>query len=158
MSRSRRFLLALVVLLAAPVAHAAVTCTATATTVAFGTYNPMSATAATSTGSISVRCTATGSPETVSLVVSLSTGLSGTYTPRRMFSGANPMDYNLFFSTAYTQIWGDGTAGTFRGTASITPRPGNPATATGTIYGRVPALQNVAAGSYLDSIVMTVTY
>ncbi len=153
-----RMRLALLLLLGAPAAHGAVTCTATATSVAFGTYNPMSATADTSTGTISVRCTATGSPETVSLVVSLSTGLSGSYTPRRMFSGANPMDYNLFFSTAYTQIWGDGTAGTFRGTASITPRPGNPATANGTVYGRVPALQNVAAGSYLDSITMTVTY
>jgi spore coat protein U-like protein len=153
-----RLRLALVLLLGTPAAYGAVTCTATATSVAFGTYNPMSATADTSTGTISVRCTATGSAETVSLVVSLSTGLSGSYTPRRMFSGANPMDYNLFFSTAYTQIWGDGTAGTFRGTASITPRPGNPATANGTVYGRVPALQNVAAGSYVDSITMTVTY
>jgi spore coat protein U-like protein len=153
-----RLRLALALILCAPAAHAAVTCTATATSVAFGTYNPMSATPDTSTGSISVRCTATGSAETVALVVSMSTGLSGTYAPRRMFSGANPMDYNLFFSTAYTQIWGDGTAGTFRGTASITPRPGTPATATGTVYGRVPALQNVAAGSYLDTIIMTVTY
>jgi spore coat protein U-like protein len=155
MNRSR---LALMLLLSAPAAHGAVTCTATATTVAFGTYNPMSATPDTSTGTLSVRCTATGSAQTVSLVVSLSTGLSGTYTPRRMFSGVNPMDYNLFFSTAYTQIWGDGSAGTFRGTATITPRPGNPATANGTVYGRVPALQNVAAGNYLDSIIMTVTY
>jgi spore coat protein U-like protein len=154
----KSFAAMLILLLAGSVARAA-TCTATATSVAFGTYNPVSATPATSTGSIAVTCSVpSGPPETVALTVSLSTGLSLTYLPRRMFSGANPMDYNLFFSTAYTQIWGDGSAGTFRGTATITARPNNPATARGTVYGRVPAQQNVAAGSYLDSIIMTVTY
>jgi spore coat protein U-like protein len=75
-----------------------------------------------------------------------------------MFSGVNTLDYNLYFSTAYTQVWGDGSAGTFRGTATLFVSPGSPATARGTVYGMIPAGQDVAAGTYSDTIVMTVNY
>jgi spore coat protein U domain-containing protein, fimbrial subunit CupE1/2/3/6 len=139
-------------------AEGAVTCTASASSVAFGTYDPLQATPAASTGSITVSCSATGPPATVNVLVSLSTGMSGSYAPRKMFSGANTLNYNLYFNTTYAQIWGDGSAGTFRGAATLFVRPGVPSTARGTVYGMIPAGQDVAAGSYADTIVMTVTY
>jgi spore coat protein U-like protein len=75
-----------------------------------------------------------------------------------MFSGANSLSYNLYFSSAYTQVWGDGSSGTVRGTATLFVSPGAPRTVSGAIYGRAPAAQDVAAGTYADTIVVTVTY
>lgn len=149
-------------LLAAAAAPAAVTvnCTASASSIAFGVYNPLSTTAATSTGSLRVTCSGSGSGSTnVTVGVSLSAGLSGSYATRRMFSGANSLDYNIFWSTAYAQVMGDGSGGSFAGSAGpFTVFAGGTSTATGTMYGRVPAQQDVAPGSYVDTILVTVTY
>jgi spore coat protein U-like protein len=139
-------------------AHGAVSCGASASSVAFGIYDPLQGTPDTSTGNLTVTCSATGSSAFITVFVSLSTGLSGTYSARKMFSGANTLNYNLYGDNTYTQVWGDGTSGTVRGSASVLVAPGSPRTLTGTWYGRVPAAQDVAAGTYADTIVVTVTY
>ena len=65
----------------------------------------------------------------------------------------------MFFDAAYTQIRGDGTGGSQTGGATLSLTPGNPTqTSTSTIYGRIPASQDVAAGAYADTIVVTITY
>ena len=55
--------------------------------------------------------------------VSLSAGLSGSYATRKMFSGVNILNYNIFWSTAYNQIMGDGSGGSFAGSAGPFPWP-----------------------------------
>ena len=143
-------------------AHAATTvnCTASAGGIAFGIYNPLSALANASTGTLRVTCNGSGTGSAnVTVNVSLSAGLSGSYATRRMFSGVNALSYNIFWSTAYNQIVGDGTGGSFAGTAGpfVVPAGGSNL-ATGTFYGRIPASQDVAPGSYSDIITVTVTY
>ncbi|MBS0399089.1 MAG: spore coat protein U domain-containing protein [Proteobacteria bacterium] len=137
-----------------------VSCTTSVSSLAFGIYNPLSPSADTSTGSLSVTCTGQGpGSKSVSVGVALSAGLSGSFATRRMFSGANTLDYNIYWSTAYTQVMGDGSGGSFPGTAGpFTVFGGSSTTVTGTMYGRIPALQDVAPGSYADTIVVTVTY
>ena len=103
-----------------------------------------------------------GQPETVNYTVALSTG-SGTYAARLMFSGTNQLTYNLYTTAARNQVWGDGSAGTqlVGGTISVPGPPGNPTiTASHSVYGRISAPQNVAAGAYITSspIVVTVVY
>jgi len=141
-------------------AEALTSCGVSATGVAFGTYNPLNASAAVTTGSLTVTCTLlSGAATTVSVRVDLGSGLSGSYAARSMLSGANALSYNLFWSTAYTQVWGDGTGGSFYGTASVPLTPSAPTQAvSGTMYARAPAAQDMAAGSYTDTIVVTVTY
>ena len=143
-------------------AQAAVTinCTTSASSIAFGTYNPLSPVSATSTGALRVMCSGSGSGSTnVTVGVTLSAGLSGSYATRKMFSGSNALNYNIYWSTAYSQIMGDGGGGSFAGTAGpFTVIAGGSNTATGTMYGMVPAQQDVAAGSYIDTILVTVTY
>lgn len=148
--------------LMAPVAQAVtiVNCTASASGIAFGIYNPLSAVANASTGSLKVTCNGSGTGSAnVTLTVTLSTGLSGSYATREMFSGVNALNYNIYWSTAYNQIIGDGTGGSFAGTAGpfVVPAGGSNF-ATGTLYGRIPASQDVAPGAYSDVIVVTVTY
>jgi spore coat protein U-like protein len=123
-------------------------CTISTTSVAFGTYNPGSATALDGTGAVNLIC-----PTSVRTgpVVSISTGNSGSYAPRRMNSGTNTLDYNLYTSATRVTVWGNGTAGTARVTA---PR----LTSSTPIYGRIPAGQNVRAGTYTDTLTVTVTF
>jgi spore coat protein U-like protein len=137
-----------------------VNCTASAGGIAFGIYNPLSATATASTGSLRVSCSGSGTGSTsVTVNVSLSTGLSGTYGTRKMFSGSNALNYNIYWSTAYTQVMGDGSGGSFAGSAGpFTVFAGSSTTVTGTMYGLIPASQDVAPGSYLDTITVTVVY
>jgi spore coat protein U-like protein len=146
--------------LASAQAVAVVSCTTAATGPAFGIYSPLSGAPLNSNGNLSVTCTLlSGGTTTVRPTVKLSTGSSGTYMPRQMVNGAQRLSYNLYWSTAYAQIWGDGTGGSFYGIATLVLTPGSPTQqATGVMYGQIPAGQDVGAGAYLDTIVVTVNY
>lgn len=140
--------------------EAAVSCSVSATGPAFGIYNPLSSTPSFANSTVTATCTLlSGGSTTVSLISSYSTGSSGTYAQRRLVSGPNFLAYNLFFDASYTQVRGDGTGGSSTGSATLTLTPSNPTQqANGTIYGRIPAGQDVAPGTYLDTIVVTVSY
>ena len=162
MKLSLAFLAACLSALLAPIAQAATTvnCTASAGGIAFGIYNPLSAVANASTGTLKVTCNGSGTGSAnVTVNVSLSTGLSGSYATRKIFSGVNALNYNIYWSTAYNQIIGDGSGGSFAGSAGpfVVPAGGSNF-ATGTLYGLIPASQDVAPGAYSDVIVVTVTY
>ena len=150
-----------IVSLTCPVpAPALVTCTASTTGVAFGIYNPLNSAPTSSSGGIVVNCTLLSGPAVSNAVnVYLSAGTSGSFAARTMTSGGSALNYNIYFSPAYQQIWGNGTGGSYFGTATLPMSPGAPsATATGTFYGQIPALQDVSPGSYADTIVVTVNY
>jgi spore coat protein U-like protein len=73
-----------------------------------------------------------------------------------MLKGSDALYYNLYIDAARTAVWGDGSGPGQIVTASF---PAVSRTAKiFNIYGRVVALQNVAAGPYRDSIAVTVTY
>jgi len=61
--------------------------------------------------------------------------------------------YNLYLDSTRLTIWGDGTGGT--GTFSGMGTGSDVGT---TVYGRIPAGQNVAVGTYSDLITVTVTF
>ncbi len=76
-----------------------------------------------------------------------------------MLSGANRLDYNIYFDAALTQIRGDGTGGSLTGSGTLTVSRFNRTDSTSSvIYGRIPAGQNAMPGTYADTIVVTVTY
>lgn len=130
-------------------------CSATATGVAFGVYDPFSASPHDATGTLTVNCTFTGTI-TATYEISLSAGNSGAYAARRMTSGTSALTYNLYNSAARNQIWGDGSDQSQKTTGSIIGIISNQQAFT--IYGRIPAGQNVASGLYADTIVATVAY
>ena len=121
-------------------------CTIGTTAVAFGQYDPRSATPDDGVGSVTLNCSAFRSAS-----VSMSTG-SGTYLQRKMTSGTNTLNYNLYTTSTRTIVWGNGTSG-----SSIVPLARN-FTGTITVYGRIPAGQNVRAGTYTDTVTVTVTF
>ena len=160
MSTLRRVVLCIPAWLLPSLATAAASCTVTATGPVFGIYNPLSATANFSNGQVTVTCTLIGGgTTTVSLVSSYSSGASGNFATRSMRSGVNTLNYNLYYDAAYSLIRGDGTGGSQTGSATLALSAGTPTrTATGVIYGRIPAGQDVAAGNYADTITVTITY
>jgi spore coat protein U domain-containing protein, fimbrial subunit CupE1/2/3/6 len=117
----------------------------------FGNYDPYngSPTNSTATNLISVSCNGNGTA-----TVDLNTGSSGTYFPRSMISGTDTLTYNLYTTASLTSVWGDGTGGTvdqsfaYHGSTS----------ASYSVYGQIPAQQNVNTGSYTDTITITVTF
>ena len=137
-----------------------VTCSVTAGNIAFGLYSPLSTTSNATTGALKITCTGSGSgSKTITAALSLSTGSSGNYTSRTMKSGVNSLNYNIYWSTAYNQVMGDGSGGSFAGTTNaFTVTAGGTSTATGTMYGLIPSLQDVAPGTYSDTILVTVDY
>lgn len=150
-----RLWLASTALLLSPLAHAlGLSCSVSATNVSFGVYDPLAPSGLSSTGSVTATCIAVLATP---ITIALSTGSSGSYAARRMQSGANSMNYNLYLDAAHSQIWGDGTGGSVVDNVTITPVLGT-GQVTVTVYGLVAAAQDVSPGSYSDTITVTVSY
>ena len=131
-------------------------CTVAAVPVAFGSYNPLSASPLSSTGTVTVTCTAIISLA-VSYTIKLSQGGAGSYAPRKMAFSSNNLNYNLYTSNSYGVVWGDGTGGTsFVSDSYALALLIN--VVNYSVYGSVPALQNIPAGAYSDLITVTVNY
>ncbi|MGM0517702.1 MAG: Csu type fimbrial protein [Pseudomonadota bacterium] len=128
------------------------TCDITATDLAFGAYDP-NAGALDGTSTITATCTSGTSYD-----IGLDTGNNGaeaTTTTRAMDDGAatpSYLDYELYSDSGRTTVWGD-TVGT--DTVNQTSAGG---AEDHTVYGQIPTGQFVPAGSYSDTINVTITY
>ena len=143
------------VVLAAALAAAATpvegACTVSATPVSFGVYDVFQASPTDSTGSVTYRCGTSDHH----ITITISSGSAGTFSPRTLRSGAETLSYNLFLNAAFTQVWGDGAGAT--GTYFIVNPPNNQDVVL-PVYARIPAGQDARAGTYGDSVVVTVEY
>jgi spore coat protein U-like protein len=128
------------------------------TDIAFGTYDPADihfSTALDADGALSVRCVK-GVVADVALDQGLNPDAGSTcVSPLRQMSdgGAEVLRYDVYQDSARTSVWGcDATTD-----QSFTAASSNTST-TLTTYGRVPAGQDVAVGSYIDTVTVTVTF
>ena len=161
-----RFLIAVVVavaLFAAEAARAGASCSVATTGVSFGSYDISLTTPNDSTGNLTVTCTYVppGAATAINFQASLSSGVSGSYTPRQMASGLTRLNYNLFSDAARSSIWGNGLGGTSLATGELRVGPGvgnGTRSAQLPLYGRVPAQQAVPMGAYSDTIIVTLTF
>lgn len=120
----------------------------------FGTYTSTASLPLDTTGSITYRCDA--QPQLSTITIDLSAGSSGSYSTRQLQGpSGNTLGYNLYQDATRLLIWGDGSLGTTRYGPVI---PVNAVDVTLTIYGRIPAGQAASAGSYSDTLVITMTF
>jgi len=124
-------------------------CIASATNLGFGTYDPLAASPAASTSQITVRCTL-GTAYSIGLDAGIGSG--ATVTVRRMTQAAATLNYGLFQDSGHATVWGN-TPGT--DTVSGT---GTGLSINHTVYGQVPAGQNVTTGGYADTITVSINY
>ena len=151
-------ILILLLALAPAAAGAATTCSFSSTPgMSFGAYDDSSATATDATTSIVVSCARSGGPTPVNATLQAGPSAgSGLIATRSMRSGANVMNYNLYRDSGRSQVWGQ-TSGVDTSSISITVPNNGSASGTFVIYGRIPALQNVPAGPYSDSVLLTIS-
>lgn len=136
----------IMLLLCAAGPAAAQSCTVTVSPVVFGNYSPLAAAPLDTTGRVIVDCS-----DTAGYVVALNAGANGgSFNNRHLANGGSRLFYQLYSDSARTRIWGNGTGG------STTVQA--PASATLTVYARVPARQNVAVGAYADTVLVTISY
>jgi spore coat protein U-like protein len=136
-------------------------CLISTTAVAFGVYDPISAqasTALTGTGALTVTCTK-GAAATITLGQgSYAASGSSDGTPRRQMKSASTfqgapvyLGYTLYSDNAHTALWGNtaSTGAAYNGTGI---------SSSVNVYGSISAAQNVPAGSYSDTVVVTITF
>ena len=129
-------------------------CVVSPPALAFGLYDGLSTTPATTSGVATVVCD-TNPPPIVTLTLGPS-AVSGGFFPRRMRhdGGTDTLDYNFYTDTGGTSVFGDGTGGTV--TLSQRVQKNKPWSVT--IYGRIVPLQDVSAGSYSDALTLTIDF
>lgn len=122
-------------------------CTATVTPVSFGAYSPFLNTPLDSTGQVNVTCS-----EASGYSVAMNAGVNagGNFANRRMSNGDTFLSYQLYTDSTRSTIWGDGSGGSM---AVSQASPG-----ISTVYARLPARQSVSAGTFTDTILVTITY
>ena len=122
-------------------------CTVSIGPMNFGSYDVFSAVPLDSVASITYSCSAVVNP-----TLTLSSGNSGSFSPRAMTQGTASLAYNLYLDAARTTIWGDGTPATSTYTCSLGTN------LTVNIFGRIFAGQNLPVGAYSDNIVATIIF
>jgi len=125
-------------------------CTISTTSIAFGSYNVFTSAPMDSTATLVFTCTGAKN-----VSIAIGRGQSTTFLPRTLKKGAEDLHYNLFLDAARSTVWGDGTGGT--GTY-LAANPPNNADMTVTIYGRIPPSQDISAGSYGDTVTVTIDF
>lgn len=136
--------------------QAAPSCTVSASVLSFGAMTIRNLADVDSTGTVEISC---NNPN-VSYTLLLSAG-AGTYAQRRMVANGNSLAYNIFTSSTYTSVWGDGTGGSVVLTATVSSNPnGQNNRGIHTLYGRIPiaSIQQAYSGTYSDAIAVTLIY
>jgi spore coat protein U-like protein len=130
-------------------------CSVATTSVSFSNYDVFSTSPTYSTGTVSVSCSNPNN-QAMPVTIAISSGSSGTFNPRRLKAaiGTDSLNYYLFTNPSRTVIWGDGTGGT----STVVNSVSRSAPWNASIYGTLPQRQNVSAGSYGDSVVVTVSW
>lgn len=128
-------------------------CSMSAGTLDFGTYDPLSLTDKTGTSTISVTCNLLA-PYTLKL--NTGTATPASFTGRKMNDGgSNLLAYQLFTSVAHLNVFGDGTSTT----STVTGTGLGPLVpVANVVYGNIVAGQNVPNGSYADTITVTLDF
>ena len=122
------------------------TCTVGGSTMGFGSY--ASTAASTASGSIQVTCS-NGTSANVTLNQGNNNNKASTFATRALNNGTNYLGYDIYTDNTYTTVWNTAAPQTITSTG---------APITMTAFGRVPAGQNPATGSYNDTVTISVAF
>lgn len=124
-------------------------------TLAFGNYDPTAASPTDATATIDFRCTSTSI---------FDIGLGGTVGARTMTGpGGDTLSYELYQDVGRTVTWGNAQDTSTIAADDAADTTGNGISTlntaqTRTVYGRIPAGQDVNAGSYSNTVTITIYY
>ncbi|MDR5774086.1 MULTISPECIES: spore coat U domain-containing protein [unclassified Caballeronia] len=155
MKRAWFLAIALFVFMTTPVR--AQVCTASISSINFGSIAPATDSSANVSGSVTVSCTGFVLTLPVRACISIGTGSAGaSYTPRLAANGASTLQYNLYADSTGGTIWGSRRSASYGAVALDIPLTLALGTASGSrtlpFYGRIAAGQStLVAGTYLST-------
>lgn len=132
--------------------YALALCTVSGPGISFSPYDVFLTAPDDTVGNLTISCNESP-PPTVTVMLGASPN-SGSFNPRQMAGPGGFLNYNLYTDAGYSSIWGDGSNST--GTMSAKITKGRPITFK--IYGRIPPLQDVSAGQYSDTLIVTINW
>ena len=126
-------------------------CTISSTNINFGTAGVLSSTL-TATGTLTVACTKS---DAYSIAISAGAGSGATVADRVMTrsGGTDKVHYQLYQNASYSLPWGDGTGGT-----TALAGTGTGSSQSVTVFARVLPQVTPQAGTYIDTVIATITY
>ncbi|MEO8747725.1 MAG: spore coat U domain-containing protein [Rhodanobacter sp.] len=128
-------------------------CTVSASTLDFGTIGLLTS-AVPGTSTLGVQCS-NGTPYKVGLDAGQNGG--GNVNARKMVLAANRIGYQLYQDPGRTLVWGNSFGGGI-GATNVVAATGTGNTQNLTVYGLVPSQITPVAGTYNDTIMVTVQY
>ena len=158
---NRALLLSLAVL-AVSSAHASTTCRiVSGTSLAFGEYDFFARAPKDSLATVTVTCDRDGGPQQLDILMRVDQGSNGIGVGNRRMQhnggSGSFLAYGLYRDVARSSLWGV-TDNVDTVTASLSVPNKGSASAVFTIYGRIPVRQDMAAGTYSDSVQITILY
>ena len=128
-------------------------CRMTLTPLSFGSYDPLGANATQeldATAAVSLTCTR---DSIATITIDRGQNPVGGNLTRRLASGDQRLDYEIYRDAARTETWSAGNnAVRYVAAAGIT------STSELMVYGRIPSGQDVASGNYNDVVTATVDF
>ena len=113
-----------------------------------------------SIGTFTLSCSRNGGPSSVTVTMGIGPSANtGSIPNRQLRSTAWPdlLGYNLYRDALRQAVWGE-TVGVDTMSVSVSIPNNASRTASFTIYGRIPGLQDVHAGFYADTLTVTINY
>ena len=136
-------------------AAAAISCTISMTNVAFGSIDVLPGSAVDTTATATITCSGATANTTYRFCTDIRSGGDASGNQRRMASGANRLNFDLYKDAARTQQWGNYTNNFLGGGSQndFTSNGSGNISASITLYARVPGSQQTAIpGSYSESM------
>jgi spore coat protein U-like protein len=128
-------------------------CTLRVPELSFGEYDMFDASPTRSTTRISVTCG--GRLSRIRPRIELSAGSSQNFASRTQLSGSNTLTYNIYADHGLTQVVGDGSGGS----SAVSLEPSDIETEQKVdLYGAIDPRQLVPAGSYFDTVYVTIIF
>lgn len=132
--------------------HAGIACDINGAALAFGMYDPSVNSPTDGVGTVNLACTNMGpaAPGGASVALTIS-----PFSDRKMLGNGNALYYGIYSNDARSVNWGTGSAAPQLRTGAM--QANETKNLHFTLYGRIPPLQNIAAGNYSDSLLITIT-
>ena len=134
---------------------AAISCSLSMTSINFGSVNVLSGAAAYTTGAGTITCSGASKNTSYVFCTNITAGANASGNQRRMISGTNTLNFDLYQNSAHTTEWGNYTSGYLGGgnQSSFTSSGSGTISGTVTVYAALDGSQQTAIpGSYSETM------
>lgn len=156
-TKTLRTFIALACLVCSAGVHAALDCGVNSAALTFPPYDTSSIGPTDSVGVVDITCRNLGAgiDRGSSVAMSLGAGTNGSVSDRKMAGTSDLLHYGIYSDAGHTINWGQGMDAVQQFSGPFSPNETKRLQFV--LFGRIPALQNVHAGSYQDQVVLTIT-